>query len=71
MSEELRAVAAEALSAAFSGPPAQRLADAAAVADHLERVLVAVESGEVSATAAEALRIEGAILALRAITGSR
>jgi hypothetical protein len=62
-----RSIAAEALGAAFTGPPAQRLANAAAVADRLERVLESIEAGELAATDREAARLEGAALALRAI----
>ncbi|MFI8773761.1 hypothetical protein ACIGKQ_16550 [Gordonia sp. NPDC062954] len=62
-----RSIAAEALGAAFTGPPTQRLATAVTVAEYLERILTLIEAGEVKATEREATRIEGAVLALRAV----
>ncbi len=51
----------------FTGNPDQRMVQAAATAEHLERVLALIKDASVTATATEVARIEGAVLALRMI----
>lgn len=63
-----RSIAAEALGAPFTGPPGRRLSDASHAADHLECVLHAINSGEISASTADRARLEGAAIALRSVS---
>lgn len=57
--------------AAWTGSPAQRVARAREVADHLSSVLATIERGEVEATHLEVAHLEGAVLALRTVASRR
>lgn len=56
-------------SRALTGPPAQRLAQAREVAEHLDGVLANVERGELQASGTEVARMQGAAAALRMVAG--
>lgn len=47
----------------------QRLKAAAEMADQITLILEAVERGEIDASAVDAARLQGAVVALRTITG--
>ncbi|MFJ3114830.1 hypothetical protein ACIPI2_12650 [Micrococcus luteus] len=52
----------------FKGDAHKRMRQARETADHLEAVLECIDAGEITATATEIARLEGADLALRLIT---
>ncbi|ORM25196.1 hypothetical protein [Williamsia sp. 1135] len=66
-----RSLAAEQLSQTFTGSASERVKRARLVATHLERILERIDSGQLEATPTEVARLEGADLALRAISRTR
>lgn len=66
-----RSLAADQLSQTFTGSAPERVKRARLVAVHLERLLERIDAGEVDASPTEVARLEGADLALRAISRTR
>ena len=63
-----RSLASQALADVFTGSAADRVKRARLTAAHLERLLERIDSGELEATPTEVARLEGADLALRAVS---
>lgn len=66
-----RSLASDALTNTFTGPAPERVKQARLVATRLERLLERIDSGQLDATPTEVARLEGADLALRAISRTR
>ncbi|WP_431840478.1 hypothetical protein [Gordonia hongkongensis] len=63
-----RSLASQALADVFTGSASDRVKRARLTAVQLERLLERIDSGELEATPTEVARLEGADLALRAIS---
>lgn len=66
-----RSFAAEQLAQTFTGSASERVKRARLVALHLERMLECIDSSQLDASPTEVARLEGAALALRAISRTR